>query len=286
MCEVGGWPQRQRPFGSAAVVSGAGRTATNGRARAGEKRVLPRPDGALGDGGLAPGVEILGCELPDDCRVDLENDVWWRWEPDGRSARIGLLASLAFFAGRFHQVSYRPLTGELPRGRSVATVESTRYTGAVRVPVDVEVLDRNPELPEHPRWLNDRPYSDGWVARVRPVRPEDVPRFLETPEAVRGRLEETIRTRNVRCWPKFPDAELLEVGSECSAVLVRLNEELERRAPGETVLLVTDDPTSPIEMVRWTDRTGHPVIAQRGEGSIYRFLVEKLERPVPRRRPG
>lgn len=257
-----------------------------GRAPTGEKRVLPPPEGALAPGDSGSAVEVLGCELPDDCWVDLEDDVWWRWDPDGRTATIGLLASLAAFAGAFREVSYRPVTGELPRGRSVATVESVRFTGAVRVPLDVEILERNPELPEHPRWLNDRPYTDGWVARVRPIRPEDVPRFLERPDTVRVRLEETIRSRHVRCWPKFPDAELFEVGSECSAVLARLNEELARRVPGEAILLVTDDPTSPIEMVRWTDRTGHPVLAHRADGPVHQFLVEKLERPVPRRRPG
>lgn len=229
-------------------------------------------------------MEVLGCELPDDCLVDLEADVWWRWEEDHRSAQIGLLASLAAFAGRFHQVSFRPVSGTLARGRSVATVESTRFTGAVRVPVDVELLETNAGLRAHPRWLNDRPYGEGWVARLRPLRPEEVDAVLERPEAVRARLEETIRSRRVHCWPRFPDAELVEIGTECTAVLVRLNEEVARRAPGETVLLVTDDLTSPVEMVRWSDRSGHPVIAHRVEGPVHQFLVEKLERPEPRRR--
>jgi len=65
----------------------------------------------------------------------------------------------------------------------------------------------------------------------------------------------------------------------------KLNEELAARAPGDAILLVTDDPTSPIEMVRWSDQTGHPVLAHRKEGTLHHFLVRKEADPKPRRRP-
>jgi len=71
---------------------------------------------------------------------------------------------------------------------------------------------------------------------------------------------------------------------ECSAVLTKLNEELEQRAAGEAILLVTDDPTSPIEMVRWSDQTGHTVLAHRKEGNLHHYLVRKEAAPVPRGR--
>ena len=121
-----------------------------------------------------------------------------------------------------------PVEGVVARGRSIATVESMRYTGAVRVPVDAEILERNPAVRERPRLLNDAPYGEGWVARVRPTRPEEVPRYLESAAQVAGRLEERIRTQRIRCWPATPDLELYEIGIECSAVLTMLNEELAR----------------------------------------------------------
>jgi glycine cleavage system H protein len=227
-------------------------------------------------------VEILGCPLPEDRLYDLEQDVWW--SPEGDTARVGLLGTLAAFAGPFVSFSYRPVTGTLGRGRSVATVESARFTGAIRLPVDAELLERNPALAERPRLLNDAPYGAGWVVRVRPVRPDDVGRYLETAAQVAARLEERIRSQRIRCWPATPDLELFEIGLECSAVLTMLNEELARRPAGTHVLLVTDDPTSPIEMVRWSDQTGHPVLAHRAEGNLHQFLVRKEAHPEPRRR--
>jgi glycine cleavage system H protein len=240
----------------------------------------------LASPGLAPSVEIEGCPLPEDRLYDLENDVWWVAEPDGVTARLGVLGTLTAFAGLFTSLTFRPVEGTIARGRSVATVESLRFTGAIRLPVDAVVLERNRAVVERPRLVNDAPYGDGWIVRVRPARLADVSRYLERPEQVAQRLAERIRAQRIRCWPAVPDVELFEIGIECSAVLTMLNEELQRR-PSEThVLLVTDDPTSPIEMVRWSDQTGHTVRAYRKENNLHQFLVRKEAHPVPRRRGG
>ncbi len=229
-------------------------------------------------------MEILGCPLPSDRLYDLEHEVWWQADPPGGAGRLGVVSTLAAFAGPFRELTFRPLSGRIGRGRSVATIESVRFTGAVRLPFDAEVVERNEELLRRPRLLNDRPYDEGWVVRVRPARPDDAGRFLEPADAVRDRVEELVRDRRIRCWPRVPEVELVEVGVECSAVLTHLNDEVARRAPGEALLLVTDDPTSPIEMARWTDQTGHVLLARRTEGPLFQFLIEKLEHPVPRRR--
>lgn len=229
-------------------------------------------------------MDVDGCPIPGDRRYDLEHEVWWKPDPDGRTALVGIIAPLASFAGIFVSATFRPVSGVVAAGRSIATLESLRFTGAVRLPLDAEVVDRNERLTARPRLLNDSPYADGWVARVRPSSSATAPSRLETAEEIAARLAETIRTRRIRCWPKPPDLELSEVGLECSAVLAHLNDVVRGRAAGDTVLLVTDDSTSPIEMVRWSDQTGYPVLAHRQEGLLHRFLVEKIAAPVPRRR--
>jgi glycine cleavage system H protein len=253
------------------ALEGTGRKSSSGRTTK-ARRSLP------------PDVEIGGCTLPEDRLYDFENEVWYQPEPAGEVARLGLLAPLVWFAGRFQSVSFRPLEGVVPEGRSVATVESFRYTGAVRLPLNAEVIERNSSLIARPRLLNDAPYGDGWVVRVRATA--GLPARLETAAAIRERLAERIRDRHIRCWPIVPDAEIFEIGIECSAVLAMLNDELARSPAGTAVLMVTDDPTSPIEMERWADQTGHSVFAHRQEGTLHHFLVRKEEHPAPRRRPG
>jgi glycine cleavage system H protein len=229
-------------------------------------------------------MEVEECPLPEDRLYDLENDVWLYRERGSDRATLGVLASLAAFAGRFTSVGYRPEGGELARGRSVATIESVRFTGAVRLPVAARVLERNPALPDRPRLLNDAPYGAGWVVQIGLADPESSVASLQSAAAVRAGLAEKIRAMHIRCLPATPDSELYEIGAECAAVLAQLDEEIARRAPGEVVLLVTDDPTAPIEMVRWTDRTGHAILSHRREENLHHFLVRREVDPRPRLR--
>lgn len=229
-------------------------------------------------------MEVLGCPLPDDCWVDLENDTWTRIDADGVSCSTGVLASQAAFAGRYTSVRFRDVEGLVDRGRSVATLESVRSTAPFRISVSGRILARNEALATRPKLLNDSPYERGWVARFAPSDPKDIARLLATPEKARSTLEALIAERRIRCFPATPDLEMYEIGSECSATLAKLDEELTHHPPDEIVLLVTDDPTSPIELVRWSDRTGHTVLHHRVEGKLHHFLIRKEAAPVPRMR--
>ncbi len=284
---VGKWPQRHRAFRNPGIAGPVAPRAAILPAREGPwaKRVADAAE--LFTARPASGaVEIDGCPLPEDRRYDLEHDVWWQDDPGSGTARVGVTATLASFAGPFRSLAFRPVEGTLAAGRSVATVESVRYVGAVRLPVEATIVERNAELVRHPRVVNDDPYGSGWVVRVRPVRPDDPARLLREAHEIAELVRSRIRSQHVRCWPATPEVEVIEVGVECSAVLARLNEEIVHREGGDALLLVTDDPTSPIEMVRWSDQTGHAVLAHRTEGSLHQFLVRKEAHPVPRRPRG
>ncbi len=218
--------------------------------------------------------DVHGCWLPDDRRYSLAHDVWLQATADG-TVRLGLMSPLVAFMGIATSFSFRPDEPVSERGRSVGTVESVRFTGAVRLPLAARVIERNGRLLSTPRLLNDDPYGEGWVVRIAPVSPSDVDRYTVPAEATVAELDERIRRLGIRCWPRVPDVELVELGLECSAIFAKLDDELARRPSGSAVLLVTDDPTSPIEMVRYTDRTGHAVLAHRTEDDRHYFLVRK-----------
>ena len=225
-------------------------------------------------------MDIEGCHVPDELRVDVENGVWVRLEPDG-SATLGLLAPYLAFAGRLISVSFRAVEGIVPAGRSLGLIESVRLTAPIRTPVDAEVLERNEALRARPRLAQDAPYTDGWFARLRPLGPLEV---LPTAPEARAALATQIAERRVRCYVAAPDVEVYEIGAECRAILARLDEELGRRDVGDVVLLVVDDPTAPIEMERWSDRTGYPIVDRRRADGLYHFLIRKVADPRPRRR--
>jgi glycine cleavage system H protein len=67
-----------------------------------------------------------------------------------------------------------------------------------------------------------------------------------------------------------------EIGTECSAVLVRLNDLLATIPMGEVVHLISDDPTAYVEMVVWSERTGQTLVDWRREGNLFHFIVRKV----------
>ena len=75
---------------------------------------------------------------------------------------------------------------ELPKpGRSVdaggaaAVVESVKAASDIYAPLDGEVIETNTRLVDQPELINNSPYADGWILRVRPVRPDDVDKLLD-----------------------------------------------------------------------------------------------------------
>ena len=225
-------------------------------------------------------MDVEGCPLPEDRLYDWENFVWVAAEPSGGTWRVGLVKPFTAFIGPVTAITFRP-PGSLERGRSLGMVESTRFTGAVRVPFAAEVIEQNVGLASNPRTLNDAPYGAGWVARIRPRRPEEDRPWIEPAAAIASRVTEWVRAHQVRCWPVTPDQEMFEIGIECSAILTQVNEEFARRPPGYAIRLVTDDPTSPIELTRWSLQTGHSLLAKREEGGLFEFLLRKEANPVP-----
>ena len=68
---------------------------------------------------------------------------------------------------------------------------------------------------------------------------------------------------------------MFDIGVECAAVLVKLNELLANSGAGTVVHVVSDDKSSDIEMQRWSDQTGNQILESRNEGSFYHFMVRK-----------
>lgn len=220
-------------------------------------------------------MEIDHCEFPDDLYYDLEALTWVGFEGEDE-ARIGATSLLVGLAGVLTRVKPRPGVRVVDRRRSLGTLQSATYFGALRSPLSGEVITFNEALLARPKLMNDKTYTDGWFARIRPthVRAEQ-PSLVQVPDATDQirRLREDLR---VRCFRAFPDYELVEIGVECAAALAHLNDLLTTVKLGEVVHLVSDDPTAEIEMARWAYDTKQEVLETRREGTLHHFLVRRV----------
>ena len=218
---------------------------------------------------------IIGnCIFADDVLYDTESNTWVRFEEDG-TATVGISAVLAWLGGPITSVSFKESGTVVDRGKAVGSIESPRHFDTVRSPVTGRVIGANAAVAGNPRLLNHDPYGRGWFAKLEPLKADQEKGMLKAPVMARGELQARIAELKIRCFAEFPDHEMFEIGTECSAVLVRLDELFTTSPKGTVVHLVSDDPTSEIEMMRWSDRTGNEVLETRTEGKLVHYIVKK-----------
>jgi len=188
---------------------------------------------------------------------------------------MGVTSLLSAIAGKFTSARLRPAGSRIKRGRSLGTLESLKFVGPIPSPISGIVSAVNGDVVKRPKFLNDAPYTEGWIVRLKPLSFQPESGFLSRAADAKETFKKRIVEFHARCFKAFPDHEMYEIGTECSAVLVRLNELLATVPVGDVVHLVTDDPTSYVEMVRWTGQTGHELVDWRQEGNLFHFIVRK-----------
>ena len=219
-------------------------------------------------------MEIDHCPFPDDLLYDVENNTWVR-PHNGIDIIIGITSILSGLAGKFTSVRLKHPGLELQRGRSLGTLESLRFVGPIPSPVSGIILETNTSVGNTPKLLNDSPYESGWIVKVRPSSFSLERAYLSNANAAKERLQEKIRQLRVRCFKAYPDHGMFEIGVECAAVLVRLNELMATSEKGVVVHIVSDDPTAYVEMERWVDQTRNELVDWRTEGNLFHFIVRK-----------
>ncbi|MGH9979058.1 MAG: hypothetical protein ACRD8Z_24985 [Nitrososphaeraceae archaeon] len=221
-------------------------------------------------------MEIEHCVFPNDLLYDLDNLVWARKDA-GNILVIGITSILSALAGKISVVKLKEVNTSVMRGKNIGTIESGRYFGAVRAPVDGEIMAINHELVSNPKLANDSPYDKGWFIALAPTSANDVLKdFISLPDDSE-QIRSLIRRLHVKCYTALPDFEMFEIGIECAATLSKLDDLILGIESGQIVHLVSDDPMADIEMTRWSEQTGQKLIETRKEGNLLHFLVQKAD---------
>ncbi len=217
-------------------------------------------------------MKIGYCDFPDDLLYDIDNGTWAH--PGSGTLRIGITSLLSWQAGRFSAVTFRDVGTVLKRGQVAGSIEGSRHFDVVRTPVSGSIVEMNEVLLTNPKLLSRDPYGSGWFAEVRLSDPGELSILRRLPDA-QDLIAFRLRELRVHCFAEFPDYDMFEIGVECSAVLVRLNELLDKSPSGTVVHIVSDDNTAPVEMERWSGQTGNEVLESRKEDNLYHFIAKK-----------
>ena len=123
---------------------------------------------------------------PDDLRYHVEHD-WARVEDDVATLGITWYAQDAL--GEI--VHYEPPEqgSSLAKDESYGEVESVKAVSEVIAPLSGEVIEVNAKVVAEPETVNEDPYGEGWLVRIRLSDAAEVDELLDA-EAYRKLLEE------------------------------------------------------------------------------------------------
>ena len=217
-------------------------------------------------------MRIEYCEFPDKLLYDVVQGTWA--DPRGDVVRVGITSLLSWSYGIFSAITFRNLGTTLSKGQVMGTMEASRHFDVFRSPVAGTLSAVNQRLVDEPGLLNRDQYGEGWFAEIKVKDLAELETLGKLPQ-VKQRIAETLKERGVRCFAAFPDFEMFDTGAECQAILVKLNDLLDRSTPGTVVHVVSDDSSAEVEMHRWSDQTGNSIVDIRKEGKIIHFIVRK-----------
>jgi glycine cleavage system H lipoate-binding protein/TusA-related sulfurtransferase len=221
-------------------------------------------------------MKIESCIFPEDLFYDIENFVWADVKPT-KAVTIGITSVLSSISGKLSAIKIKDVGTQVEAGKSLATIESSRYFGVVRAPFTGRIIELNNHISLKPKIVNDFPYSEGWFAKMEPLYPDRYLVNLQPIQDCRDKMKTVIQNLHTRCFVAYPDYEMYEIGVECAATLTKLDELVSSIEIGGIVHLVSDDNTADLEMTRWSEERGQSILETRPEGNLLHFIIKKTK---------
>ena len=116
---------------------------------------------------------------PEDCKYS-EGHTWVRAE-DGE-ATIGLSDYAQERLGSILFVELKEPGDEVTMGEPCGSIESDKATSDISCPVSGEIIAMNEEVLDAPELVNDDPYGEGWLLRVRMNNPQELDELMSASE--------------------------------------------------------------------------------------------------------
>ena len=123
---------------------------------------------------------------PDDLRYHPEHD-WARVE--GGEATLGITWFAQDALGELVHFEAPEVGATVTKDQAYAEVESVKAVSDVIAPLSGEVLEVNQKAVDEPETINEAPYGEGWLVRIRLADAAEVDALLD-PDAYRAYIAE------------------------------------------------------------------------------------------------
>lgn len=125
--------------------------------------------------------------IPEELRYNKSHE-WVRDDGDGLFT-VGITDHAQQALGDLVYVEAAEAGNQVSADDACCVVESVKAASDVYSPLDGEIVEVNEALNESPELVNNDPYGDGWLFRIRPSNPGDLDSLLDA-DAYAGLLSE------------------------------------------------------------------------------------------------
>ena len=113
--------------------------------------------------------------FPDDIRYTQEHE-WAREE--GGVVTVGITSYATEQLGDVVFVELPEVGRVLDAGKSFGVVEAVKTVSDLYAPVAGEVVEVNGAIGDNPALVNQEPYAEGWLVKIRPANAADFGKLL------------------------------------------------------------------------------------------------------------
>ena len=102
-----------------------------------------------------------------------ETHEWVRLEDDG-TVVVGITDHAQDALGDIVYIELPEVGATADSGAEVAVVESVKAASDIYSPISGEIVEINSALEDQPETVNQSPFADGWLFKVKLIEPEDI----------------------------------------------------------------------------------------------------------------
>lgn len=93
-----------------------------------------------------------------------QDNTWIKTE--GEEPTIGIIKSSADAAKEFVFIQL-PKLGPIKKGEILVGLEAMKWSGEIESPINGEIIEINNKLFDEPSIINQDPYGEGWIAKIK-----------------------------------------------------------------------------------------------------------------------
>ena len=116
-------------------------------------------------------------EVPTELKYTKSHE-WIRQEADG-TVTIGITDHAQELLGDLVFVELPEVGSDINAEDAVCVVESVKAASDVYMPISGEIIEVNEVLNDAPETINDSPFDDGWLFKVKPSAPVELEELMD-----------------------------------------------------------------------------------------------------------